>query len=655
MSDVDGFLAEEAVRLANCVQEPIRTPGAVQPHGVFVAVNRDNLDIVAVSHSSEELFSAPATSLIGMPLRDLIGDDGVALVRSSHPGDDVEPSAITVAQTTFDLIVSDAGEHLFLEFEPVMADAVSVAALFTAMRRLSKARTNRDLWDDTARELRQLLAFDRVMVYHFHPDEHGEVVAEERADEMEPYRGLHYPASDIPAQARELYLTKLSRVIADSGRPGSDLVTVAGLTLDLSVAELRSVSPHHLEFMHNMGQASTFSLSLVRDDRLIGMITCAHRTPKRLPFAVRKALEALADQVALQLGSMTDIVRLEKDAEYRGVRDVLVGRVAATGDLDDALFRGDPTVLDLVRASGAALYSSGVVSTVGDTPPVGELLAFFGRVPVPVAAAFATDSLHHEHPDLETLLPSVAGVIVVPVGVEGQLLAWFRPEVAQTVDWLGDLSKSNRATTLSPRTSFSAWTESVTARSLPWGRLPAEAEALARDVEKALARIRDGRLAGLAMHDALTGLPNRRMFMDRVENALLTATRAVDVSVLFIDLDGFKQINDTLGHEVGDAILQHAASQLLAATRGEDTVARLGGDEFVVLCERTLPEDLDHVAERILAALKTPLVVGDTTVAVTASVGAFSGNAGATASDLLRSADAAMYRAKLAGRDRASR
>lgn len=660
MSDVDGFSEEESIRLANCILEPIRTPGAVQPHGTLLVVDPTALVIVAASENARELLGRGADTLLGQPLVELVGQPALdtLLEAAAHPEDGAEPHPMTVGETRFDVLASTGAEHLFVEFEPVIDGpaAVTVPAVLAAMRRLRRAETRQQLWDATARELHRLLDFDRVMVYHFHADEHGEVVAEERAADMEPYKGLHYPASDIPAQARELYLTKLSRVIADSSLEGSTLVSSLEGRIDLSAAELRSVSRHHLEFMHNMGQASTFSLSLVHRGRLIGMITCAHRTPLRLPFAVRHILEALADQVAMQLGAMNDVVRLERDAEFRGVRDNIVRQFADDGDLEAALLRSPVTVLDLISADGAALVVDGEVFLLGPVTVTAEMLALVRDLEEQRGgAAFVTDSLPHEFPELAAKLPDFAGLILVPIGSGGDCVAWFRREVAQSVDWLGDLSTANRPTTLSPRTSFSAWTESVTGRAIPWDGMEAQAEQLVREVERAGANRADAELAGFAMQDALTGLPNRRLLMDRIELALDDSTHDESVSLLFIDLDGFKQINDTLGHDAGDALLVQSANRILGATRADDTVARLGGDEFVVLCRGAHAEEADEIAARILSELRKPVKFDGREIAVTASIGAVSVTASFIGADLIREADAAMYRAKLNGRDRASR
>jgi len=663
MRNIEGYLEEEAIRLASCIKEPIRTPAAIQPHGVLVAVDKVSFTIIHVSDSSASLLGVAGDEVLGKPLAALVGDDHASVLRAVTFDDDGPAEAIVLAAgpggaTTFDVIVTDEDDLVIIEFEPTLAErgVASVPALYGAMRRLNRAATKQQLWDNTAKELHDLLGFDRVMVYHFHPDEHGEVVAEERVEEMEPYKGLHYPASDIPAQARELYLTKLSRVIADSSAAPSALLSATAEPIDLTCAELRSVSPHHLEFMHNMGQAATFSLSLIRNGRLIGMITCAHRTPRRLPFDVRKTLELLADQVASQLGAMGDIVRLEEQAHFRVVRDQLVERFRSTGDMGDALFRGDISVFDLIHADGVALSISGELTTMGDVPSMVTLRHFAASALAEQSGAtFVSDALPGDNPVLAAMIPAVAGVIVAPIGADGDFLAWFRNEVTQSVEWLGDLSKANRATTLSPRTSFSAWTQSVTGKAIPWDGIEAQATQLCRDLERAVAGRKEASLAIYAMHDVLTGLPNRRLFMDRLERALKKSAHVEDVSLLFLDLDGFKSINDTLGHEAGDALLVQVSGMLRLATRAADTVARLGGDEFVVLCEKTTADELELIADRINTILRPPILLGEVEVTVTASIGMVSANSSFSGAELLRDADAAMYRAKVNGRDRASR
>jgi chemotaxis family two-component system sensor kinase Cph1 len=191
-------------------------------------------------------------------------------------------------------------------------------------------------------------------------------------------------------------------------------------------------------------------------------------------------------------------------------------------------------------------------------------------------------------------------------------------------------------------------------RSIPWVGLESEADDLARDLTLALLRQADTQLAALAMRDALTGLPNRRLLMDRIGLGLAQTPRLTQLTVLFVDIDSFKEVNDTHGHDAGDALLVHVANRILAATRSPDTVARLGGDEFVILCESITTEEAATIADRIAEAIRQPIDVGGAFVTVTASVGMAVADASSSAADVLKKADGAMYRAKARGRDQVS-
>ncbi len=648
MSDVTP-LTPARLRDESCAQEPIRTPGTIQAHGALFGFDRESRRLIVASENAPEFIGIAVDDMLGRTVEEFVDPEALRSLQDAAAG--ANPARIRLEDRDLDAIVHRDGPVTFVELEPASgADELAAAAqVYGAANRISAAIGRDALLPLVASEFRELTGFDRVMVYHFHSDGHGEVVADSRDDDMEPYLGLHFPGSDIPAQARQLYLTKLSRAIVSTTSAPVPLLALpdsAPDRLDLSVAELRSVSPFHLQFMRNMGQASTVSFSLIHRGELIGMITCAHRTERRLPYLLRRSLEVLGNQVALQLGAMRDVAELATEVRRRELRASLLGRMVGSDELSVALLEGEPTVLDLVAADAAAIQLDGDLRRTPGAPDPEVLDELAAR------GALETTSLVADHPDLAQLLPGFAGVLVVPIGETGDYLAFFRREVLQSVRWLGDLAESNRLAPLSPRLSFSAWTESVTGTSLPWEDAARAAGEFAVGLESALTRRHEARLAKLALRDPLTGLPNRRFLQEELERVL---ARGSEVSLLFVDLDDFKRINDSYGHDAGDSVLLEVSRRLIAQVRSQDRVARLGGDEFVVVCENMTAAAAERVAARVISSLAQPIDLKEGATVVTASCGIVGGWPGSTAAEFIERADAAMYRAKAGGRNQVSR
>ncbi|WP_431221256.1 diguanylate cyclase domain-containing protein [Leifsonia xyli] len=537
---------------------------------------------------------------------------------------------------------------MVIELEPAtgMLDRPT-ASVVGAIRSLGLLAGADELRQAAAEEVKRISGFDRVMVYRFFPDGHGEVAGEASEPDMESYRGLRFPASDIPQQARSLYLTKLSRQIVSTEDDGTPLLSVEeSAPLDLSSAELRAVSPHHLQFMRNMGQASTVSFSLIQDDRLVGMITCAHRTERRMPILLRRALEVLATQLTLQLGALEAIAQLRRDLTIREQRAAVLAGIPLSEDPLLTLVDNGAELCRLVEADGAVLAIDGLSRSVGAVPLLDRnlLLAAAGSEPL------STHELGRTHPGLAMLMRGFAGLMVVPVGAHGVLL-FFRQEVSQVIRWLGDQTPANRQSPLSPRNSFSEWRQSVEGSSLPWGPITEEARELGRDLSRALDRRREVSLAQLALVDHLTGLHNRRSLEHRLE---ATVTEGEGGVLLFLDLDGFKSINDRHGHETGDAVLRTISGRLTEGSRATDVISRLAGDEFVVLSAGSSREDGERFAARLVREIASPIDTARGPMTVTASCGVITIEPGLTAKQLLDAADAAMYRAKNSGRNRIS-
>jgi chemotaxis family two-component system sensor kinase Cph1 len=328
-------------------------------------------------------------------------------------------------------------------------------------------------------------------------------------------------------------------------------------------------------------------------------------------------------------------------------RTALLAKIVASDDISGALLDGEFTILDVIRADASIVSLDGVISRTPDAPHSPELRGLLRELSRG-DAELHSDALGITHPHLASRLDGFAGFLFVPFGIDGDFLAFFRREVTRSISWLGDLSEQNRAEILSPRLSFSSWQESVTGRSLPWENLPADATRLARDIENALLRRRDSRLATLAMRDPLTGLGNRRHLLEELAQR---SELADTVSLLFIDLDEFKQINDTFGHEAGDTVIVAVGARLTDHTRSDDLVVRLGGDEFVIVAFDLEDRDAQLMGQRIAEALRDPVNLDGGLGRVTASIGVVTLAGHTNPAEMLERADAAMYRAKQNGKN----
>ncbi|UJP40247.1 SpoIIE family protein phosphatase [Cellulomonas palmilytica] len=487
----------EPVDLDNCAREPIHVPGSVQPHGVLLAVTEPDLVVEHVSENVADLLGRTAPEVLGSDLRTLLGAEAADQLRQhlrTFGNLRLRNPLVVVAATPHGPVEVDAVLHrvevgtrtlLVVELEPSTGPRPfsfpnTYQAVRGAVERLNGTHSLTELYDVAAREVRDLTGFDRVMIYRFDAEYNGEVVAEAKRADLNSFHGLHYPASDIPPQARALYEKNWIRLIADVGYrpaaivPGLDAAT--GAPLDLTHSVLRSVSPIHLEYLGNMGVAASMSISLLRDGRLWGLVACHHYSgPHHPPYGVRAAAEFLGSSLSLRLVARAEedelqaalaadatLVRLliaSRDADHT-LGEALVGRTASGASL-----------LELVPARGVVVFGDGTWATEGEVPadPT-PLLAWLADQPEDVADRTA---LTTQEPALAAALPGVAGVLAVRLP-DDRAIVWLRGEAVQEVAWGGDphnkaiARREGDEVRLSPRKSFEKWTEVVRGRCAPW-------------------------------------------------------------------------------------------------------------------------------------------------------------------------------------------
>jgi two-component system, chemotaxis family, sensor kinase Cph1 len=481
--------------LTNCERELIHLAGSVQPHGVLLAICEPELNIVQVSSNACALLGVGAESLLNQP-SSLLGAgfvDSVASIAASGDIADPVPFACTVSATgktaKFEGTVHRiAGGVLLVEIAPADSAGTQLQTvtfesqqllehLGVSVHRISAASTIGTLADAVVRRFRDMLGYDRVMVYKFDPDGHGKIIAEARDPRLETLLGHHYPSTDIPQRARELYIRNRLRVLVDVHYEAAGLVPRqlpgTGEELDMSMCHLRSMSPLHLQYLKNMGVTATVVVSLVREGKLWGLIACHHYTPRNLCFAVRAAADLLAEVVSTRIAAIENYAHAQVAIQVRRLEQRLIEATSTEGDWRLALFRNSQTLLRPLDATGAALFYEGEILTSGEVPSTPELRALAHWVHGQEGdTLFSSSSVERANPHLDSLTPTASGVLAVKLSTSrADYLMWFRKEQLLTVTWAGDPSKpvvGNDPLELSPRRSFAAWSEMVRGTALPW-------------------------------------------------------------------------------------------------------------------------------------------------------------------------------------------
>jgi light-regulated signal transduction histidine kinase (bacteriophytochrome) len=477
---------------ADCADEPIRVPGAIQPHGWLVATHADGR-IAAFS----ENWVALAASRDAAGVARLLAEPLAALapgLPDLSPGDG--PTAIgtcAVGGQTVDATAHRVGELTLFEFEPASPQSGSRAPIYTLAHHffphLQQAASVDELCAIAVQELKRLTGFGRCLAYRFNEQGDGEVLAERIDAGYDSYDGHHFPASDIPAQARALYCLNHIRLIPDANyRPVALLGTDPAWdprALDLSQAALRSVSPIHLEYMRNMRTLASMSVSLVVRGRLWGLVSCHDHAPHHLPWQTRVACEHLGRLLSLQIEAKEDNAEVATRLELRKLTLEIVSHLADSDATLQRLVEHPGPLMQLAGAGGAAVVLDDQCWSAGRTPTAAQVHALSRWIGQRGGEVYANDALAAHHPPAADYLDSAAGVMAISISeVHHHMILWFRPEIEQTIRWAGEPTKPSTADgRLHPRRSFASWQELVRGRSLRWS---ASAEAAVLELRRAL-------------------------------------------------------------------------------------------------------------------------------------------------------------------------
>ncbi|WP_312734364.1 HWE histidine kinase domain-containing protein [Brevundimonas sp.] len=472
------------VDLTNCDREPIHILGAIQPIGFLLALTADWMIARASANTIDFLGLAPA-DLFGKPLQQVFSARAVhdlrnraAMLRVSDAVERLFDCAIVDGGPAFDIALHFSNGQVVIEAEPASGEHGDASGMVRSMiSRLDQCADFASFYREGARQVRALIGFDRVMVYRFAADGSGEVVAEAARSGIGKFMGLHYPASDIPAQARALYRRNLLRIITDVNATPVPILPErdeAGRPLDLSLSVLRSVSPIHIEYLKNMGVEASLSISIIVDGRLWGLFACHHYAPRRPSFERRSVAELFVQMFSMRLESRERQETVDYERRARDISDQLLGAVAS----DETLLKDPDWLGDIlthaIPADGVGVWLGGNHAFSGVTPPI-EAFRRIVRALNGTAAGkvFATDHIGSLIPDAEAFASEAAGMLAIPISRSPRdYVVLFRKELIHSVRWGGDPHKPTaygpNGPRLTPRESFAEWKELVEGRSRPF-------------------------------------------------------------------------------------------------------------------------------------------------------------------------------------------
>ncbi|AFZ59918.1 GAF domain-containing protein [Anabaena cylindrica FACHB-243] len=492
------YIFDQPINLTNCDREPIHVPNAIQPHGILLICNKENWQITHVSDNTEFFLGYLPHELLNQSLNQLLNAEDInaiaqCLERDFETINPLNLKILNSQQATilfYGIVHRSPDNLLILELETCNEDESYDFFQFSQLTRhlLTKIQNVADLSTLSqliTKEIREITGFDRVMVYRFDDDGSGAVIAETKHTDLTSYLGLHYPDSDIPKQAKQLYhLNKLRLIPNVNYHPAALISNLSSLTQsspDLSLSILRSVSPLHIEYLQNMQVGASMSISLLKNNRLWGLISCHHRTTKYLSYHLRTFCELIGQLMSIELSNKEEQDNLTEKIQLKILLSDFVDKISESEDFVDVLTKNQESLLPLVKATGVAIISHEVV-LLGETPLENQIHRLIDWVlPHLKNNLYYTDSLPEVYPPAEQFKDLASGIIVVSITkLQRNLIIWFRPEVIQTVNWGGEPDKEKNIDadgniTLSPRKSFEKWQEIVKFKSLPWQKHEVEA------------------------------------------------------------------------------------------------------------------------------------------------------------------------------------
>ncbi|TPE46185.1 ATP-binding protein [Pontibacter mangrovi] len=471
------------VDLSNCDSEPIHLIGRIQPHGFLVILNRQSLVVEQVSQNIGCFLAADVVTLPGQPLQALTSPgEYEELLANLNAGVAGNAQLLELQGKKFLGFLHQSQGSLVLECEPYESQASDretlelLSAYSSLQAELDRVSTLQEQAELTVKFIQKFITYDHVMLYRFDEDWHGEVIAEKLQGEGRSYLHHHFPATDIPAQARELLVKKTVRQIVDVSAPAVDikpyLNPATGQPSNIILSELRNPSEIHLEYLQNMGVQATLSLSIVVGGKLWGIIACQHKSAHFVNYWKRQVCNNVAQAFANNVLAQQEHRDVQQLKVYRQKKDALVQQLMRAPDLGEELQKQPERLLSINAAGGVALLLGGHYFSAGAVPDKEDVQGLVDWLSASMAdGLFCTRELSAHFPAASKYKQLGSGLLALEVSkFNNEFLLYFKPEITEARIWAGkpEKNKEEVAGRIHPRKSFSGWSQQIKEKSQPW-------------------------------------------------------------------------------------------------------------------------------------------------------------------------------------------
>ena len=465
--------------LENCSREPIHIIGKTQAHGVLIACDPQSFKITQMGKNVFKFFGVSFEDLFGNDLSYLLGEDKVEELRELLTSADPSVSQdVRLNDRNFLMLAHVSGPNLILDFEPygeVSNPFFYQKQLTLVLNKFETAKSVSQLCEAATVLTKKMFGYNRVMIYKFDEEWNGEVIAESKEEGMDSWLGLHYPATDIPAQARQLFLKSRVRIITDVNYVEvpiiPELSPLSGEPLDISGSGLRGVSPIHIEYLKNMEVGASLTAAIIVNGQLWGLIACHHKTAKFLDFYQRESCRFLAQMFSTELSLQVNTALMSQVKLSESIRRQLVVQMNQNSDVVAALSEGNVKFTQLISCGGGAIFMKNRWKALGVTPKEEQLKGLLNFIKEQPKGHFLTRNLSAIFPEARAYKEVASGVICLIISKDIYLF-WFKPEKIQEVNWGGNPENkafyNEKEQRLSPRRSFKKWSEKLTGVSDAW-------------------------------------------------------------------------------------------------------------------------------------------------------------------------------------------